>query len=130
MPIVSLYLALTLLLLVLLAARVALFRNSNKIGLGTKSNHALERRVRAHGNLAEHAPFALLALAVLEYQAQPAWLLHTLGASFVLARLLHAQGLHQSSGYSFGRFFGTLLTWLMLLGCAALLLAFAGGYRL
>ncbi len=43
--------------------------------------------------------------------------------NLLLARVLHAAGLSRSGGYSFGRFWGTALTWLVLL-----LMALAGGW--
>ena len=36
----------------------------------------------------------------------------------LLGRLLHAFGLSRSGGYSFGRFTGTVLTWLVFLAMA------------
>jgi hypothetical protein len=120
--ITSFYLALTMVLWVVLGARVAAFRNSAKIGLGTQENRELEKRVRVHGNLAEHAPMVLLGLAALEIMNAAPVILHAAGGVWILARLLHAFGLSRSSGYSLGRFLGTLLTWTLMLVMAIMLL--------
>jgi uncharacterized membrane protein YecN with MAPEG domain len=39
----------------------------------------------------------------------------------VLSRVLHAQGLGATAGYSRGRYFGTLGTWLIIVGLSLLL---------
>ena len=71
-----------------------------------------------HGNFVEYVPFALLLLGLHELCGLPsAWLL-AYGTALLLARLLHAFGLSRSGGYSIGRFTGTALTWLLLLGMA------------
>jgi len=74
--------------------------------------------IRTHGNFIEHAPFALLVLALLELCGlAPEWL-WGFGGALLLGRLLHAFGLSRSGGYSFGRFTGTVLTWLVFLAMA------------
>ena len=60
-----------------------------------------------------HLP--LLLLLVAELNRAPSLLLHAAGIAFLVGRALHAVGLSSSSGYSFGRFTGTLLTWLALI---------------
>jgi uncharacterized protein len=52
----------------------------------------LRRLVRVHANFSEYVPFALLLIAIAELLGTPAPLLHLLGASLVLARVLHAIG--------------------------------------
>jgi uncharacterized membrane protein YecN with MAPEG domain len=110
--------SLHVLLYVVLALRVVLHRRASRIGVGTGGDSAMALRVRVHGNFAEYVPLALLMLAVLELSAMPAALLWTCGVALLLARVLHAVGLGRSPGYSFGRFAGTLLTFLVLLAMA------------
>lgn len=52
---------------------------------------------------------------MLELNHAPFWAVHLAGATLIVGRLLHAWGLSHTSGTSFGRFTGTVLTWLVLL---------------
>ncbi len=107
-------------LLLLMSVRVMLLRRSRKVGLGAGQHHDLEKAIRAHANLIEYAPLALILIALLELNAAPAWQLHSLGATLVVARLLHAWGLSHHSGISFGRAVGMLGTMLVILAAALL----------
>lgn len=114
-----LFAALHALLLLVLLARVSRLRHGRRIGLGDGGDPQLARAIRVHGNFVEHVPFALLLLGLLELCGlAAAWLL-IFGGALLVARLLHAVGLSRSSGASFGRFYGTALTWLVLLAMAA-----------
>lgn len=117
-PITALYASLAALVLLALAYRVVHIRRSARIGLGDGGNEAMGRAVRAHGNATEYLPTALLLLLLLELNAATDALLHLLGLLLLVSRILHAWGLSQSSGVSFGRFYGTAGTWLAILGAA------------
>ena len=113
-----LFASLHVLLMLALAMPVVLHRNTHKIGIGDGGDKRLARKIRVHGHFVEYVPFALLLLGLLELCGLPsAWLL-AYGTALLLARLLHAFGLSRSGGYSIGRFTGTALTWLLLLGMA------------
>lgn len=120
--ITSLYAALSGLLILVLAWRVVEVRGSAKIGLGDGGNEALQRRIRVHANAVETIPIALILLALAEAGGTPAWGLHLAGAALVISRVLHAQGLSGNAGRSFGRFWGTLVSWLVILGLSVWLL--------
>ncbi|WP_394000899.1 MAPEG family protein [Luteimonas sp. WGS1318] len=120
-PRISLLIAsLHVVLYLVLALRVVLHRNVHKIGVGTGGDAVLRRKVRVHGNFGEYVPLALLMLALLELAAVSTAWLWTFGIALLIARVLHAAGLGASSGYSVGRFAGTLLTFITLLAMAAL----------
>jgi uncharacterized membrane protein YecN with MAPEG domain len=53
-------------------------------------------------------------MALLEADGAPGWALHAAGVVLVLARLLHATGLTQSSGRTPWRFSGTIATWTLI----------------
>ena len=106
-----LFAALHPLLMLPLASRVAFHRHSQKVGLGDGGDKRLMRKIRVHANFVEYVPVALLLLALLELSGLSAIWLWSLGGTLLLARVLHAIGLSLRSGYSFGRFWGTLLTW-------------------
>ena len=112
MPVVTaLYGGIVGLLLLVLAARVSGMRWKLKIGMGDAGDRTLQRAVRAHGNAVEWAIVAVLLLLVAELTRAPAILLHLCGIAIVAGRLLHAFGVSRASGYSFGRFTGSLLSW-------------------
>ena len=116
-----LFASLHVLLLLALLAPISRHRHAHRIGLGDGGDKVLARKVRVHGNFVEHAPFALLVLALLELCGLPAVVTWTFGGALLLGRILHAVGMSRSGGYSIGRFWGTALTWL-----AFLLMALAG----
>ncbi|MHB1617284.1 MAG: MAPEG family protein [Metallibacterium sp.] len=116
MPLITgFYAALATLLVLVLAARIVWLRNVRKIGLGDGGDQQLARAIRVHANAVEYLPLALLLLLILELQHTAALWLNVFGISLIVARVLHAFGLSGSSGYSFGRVVGTLLTWLAML---------------
>ncbi|MGN6512804.1 MAG: MAPEG family protein [Lysobacteraceae bacterium] len=113
-----LFAALHALLLLVLLARVSRLRHGRRIGFGDGGDPELARAIRVHANFVEHVPFALLLLGLLELCGLPSPWLWACGVALLLARVLHAAGLSRSSGASFGRFYGTALTWLVVLGMA------------
>ena len=115
LTITAIYASLAGLLLLVLSFRVVRSRRKLSVGLGDGGQESLLRAQRAQANFTEYVPIALILLAVAETQVLTGWLLHTAGAVLLLARLLHAWGLSQSSGRSFGRYWGTLLTWMVIL---------------
>jgi uncharacterized membrane protein YecN with MAPEG domain len=113
-----LFASLHALLLLALIAPISRHRHRHRIGLGSGGDPVLARKIRVHANFIEFVPIALLLLALLELAGlQVAWL-WTFGAVLLLARVMHAIGLSRHGGYSFGRFWGTVLTMLVLLGMA------------
>lgn len=118
--ITSLYGGLLGLLYLFLCWRVVDRRRHAKVGLGAGGDAALERAIRVHGNFAEYVPLFLLLLLAAELGGVTPWVLHALGAVFFAGRVGHAYGLSRSSGVSGGRFYGTLLTWVVLLLSALL----------
>jgi uncharacterized membrane protein YecN with MAPEG domain len=119
MPTITLLFAsLHVLLMLVLLARISRHRHGQRIGLGDGGDAVLNRKIRVHGNFVEHAPVALLLLGLLELCGLQAVWLWTFGSALLLGRIMHAIGLSGSGGYSIGRFWGTALTWLVLLAMA------------
>jgi uncharacterized protein len=88
-----LFAALCALLHVALTLLVIQRRAQSGVDLLDGGDQRLLQRIRAHGNLSESAPIALLLLALLEMSGlQAAWLL-ALGSVFMTGRLLHAWSL-------------------------------------
>lgn len=115
LTITALYASLAGLLLLFLSFRVVRWRRKFSVGLGDGGQESLLRAQRTQANFIEYVPIALILLAAAESQGLAGWLLQTAGAILMLARLLHAWGLSRSSGRSFGRYWGTLLTWVVIL---------------
>jgi uncharacterized protein len=122
MIVTAIYAALCGILTIVLSARVVFFRRAHKVGIGLADNKDLERRVRVHANAIENIPIALILLACFESTGGPAWAVHAFGAVLMLSRILHAYGLNKTVRPTFGRVWGTLGTWLVILGLAIALL--------
>ncbi len=91
-PATGIYIAITATIFLILAIRVIMYRRRKKIGLGDDGDKGLMKRMRAHANLVEYAPIALIMLAALEMNGAPKALIHVLGLTFVVGRILHAYG--------------------------------------
>ena len=118
----GLYAALGALLIIALAVRVIWLRNTERVGIGTGGNERLARAIRAHANAIEYLPIALLLLLILDLDQTQPWLLHLLGIVLIVARVLHAIGLSNYAGLSFGRTAGIALTIAVIVAMALLLL--------
>lgn len=116
--IVGLYTALYILLGVFLTARVIQIRFGNMISIGDGGNEVLAKRMRAHGNFIESAPFMMVALIVSASLNASPIALHAFGAVFLIGRVLHSIGMVGSPA-NWQRQVGMVLS-LLSLTCAAL----------
>lgn len=89
-----------------------------KVGIGDGGHKVLKRAIRVHANFIEWVPLAIIGLLVADLARADARVVGALGGALVLARVLHAVGLGRHHRQSPGRFIGTLLTQLVLLGSA------------
>ena len=119
MFVTPLYAGLLTIWFVILSARVVNLRRRG-IAFGDKGDVSVVRVVRAQANFAEYVPLALLMMGFLEASRYSIYVLHLLGVTLLVARLLH--GFALSFGYPsrFGRVAGTALTFVVLLIEAAL----------
>lgn len=122
-PVTALYAALSGVLLIVLAALVVRARWATRTALGTGADPRMERAVRVHANFVEYVPLALLLLLLAELNGVAAGALHAAGSVLLVSRVLHAWGLSRHSARSFGRFWGTLGTWITVAGLSAALFA-------
>ncbi len=120
LPITSQFAVLNIAILIVLAFAVVHQRVSNRVLLGDGGVAALERAIRAHGNLAEYMPSALILLALLEFNATPAWQLYLLGGLFSVARLSHIHGIVVTRQLT--RAFGALTSIIAIISMIGLLL--------
>ena len=116
------YIAILIVMAVALALNVSRFRRPKRIGIGDGGDRDVMTAMRVHGNYVENVPFALAVLIMLPLLSAPVWAVHLVGLGMVAARILHAVGLSRSQGASFGRLFGILINWVVLLSSAILLI--------
>ena len=115
-PVVTLlYAGLCGLLLIALALNVVRLRLGRKVPLGIGEDSMLEQPVRVHGNFTEYTPTFLILLLLAELSGAAIVLLHVMGAVFVSGRLMHAYGLSTVRARSFGRFYGSAISWTSIL---------------
>jgi uncharacterized membrane protein YecN with MAPEG domain len=120
MTITLFYTGLLSIVFLVLSARVVLMRGAGGPSLGDGGNPDMLRRIRAHANFAEYVPLLLLMLGFLEFSGLPAYAVHGLGGSLLVARLLHGYALSFTASFKFGRMVGAGLTFLLLLVGGAL----------
>lgn len=108
-----------------LSVRVGRVRMAEKVFVGDGGNEAVIRRMRAHANFTENAPFFLILLAVTELAAGSSIWLWGVSFLFIVARIAHAFGMDMDNKL---RPFGVMTTMLVLLGMAiyALVIAYSG----
>jgi uncharacterized protein len=111
MTVTPLYAGLLALLFLALSLRVVQMRGTG-ISLGDGGNPAMLRRIRGHANFAEYVPLILIMMALLELRKFSIYVLHGLGITLLVSRLLHGYALSFTEKFKFGRFWGTLLTYI------------------
>jgi uncharacterized protein len=111
----TLYLGLFGLLMLILKLNVGRVRASKRINLGDGNDESMQRVIRVQGNAVEDVPVVLLGLIGLGLLEAPVMLIHGIGATFLVARLLHAVGLGGMAGLGVGRLIGTMLSLIAIL---------------
>ena len=96
-----------------LALRTGSARTKAKVSIGDGGDETLIRRMRAHANFVEYAPFIVILIALLEFTTGTSLWLWVASALFLLARVAHPLGMDGLPG---ARMVGTLLTFVLLLG--------------
>ena len=120
MMVTPLYAGLLAIWYLVLSIRVIQRRGSAKINLGDGGDASMLRLMRAHANFAEYVPLILLMIGFLELSHTSIYILHGLGATLLVARVLHGIALSFTQKWMFGRFWGALLTLVLLLVAAVL----------
>jgi hypothetical protein len=121
-PVSFLYAGLLGLLLIVLSTQVVLARRRFRVRLGTGTEEGMQQAVRVQANFVEYVPFAVLLLVLAELTGLPGPAVHGAGILLVASRVLHAVGLARTPGVSFGRFYGTVGTWLTIVALSVWLL--------
>jgi uncharacterized protein len=92
-------------------------RTKGKVSIGDGGDDHLIRRMRAHANFVESAPFVLILIAALEASGLGGGWLWYVGIIYIAGRLAHGLGM-DGGAMEKGRMVGTLITMLTLLGLA------------
>lgn len=124
MLITPFYAAVLALLYSYLSVRTLKLRRKLKIAVGDGGNSNMLRAMRAHANFAEYVPFTLLLIFLLETLTGFSLLVHALGFSLLIGRLVHAHGVSRTPEDFRYRVTGMTLTFVALGGAA--LVVFAG----
>jgi hypothetical protein len=122
---VAVYIAVSVILNVALALRVIQLRYATRTSRGSGGNPGLEGAIRAHGNNAEYAPFALASFVFLALLDAPSLLVHVIGFGYTVGRCLVAWALGWNEGRGLARQAGMVLTLLALLTAAIALIVLA-----
>ena len=101
-----------------LSVRVSHIRRTQGVLHGDAGNPAMVKRMRAHANYAENAPFFLVLVVLLELAGGRAEFLWAATIIFFLARILHVFGM-DSDKLSKLRIVGVTGSWLVLLALGA-----------
>lgn len=103
-----------------LTVRVGRVRTAEKVFVGDGGNDRIIRRMRAHSNFVENTAFVLILLALTELGIGSSMWLWSVGALYLVGRILHALGMDGMKG---GRMTGTIITMVTQLGLAVAVLA-------
>ncbi|MEO0549247.1 MAG: MAPEG family protein [Pseudomonadota bacterium] len=120
LQVAAVYVAANLLILVWLAIRVVSHRIKGRISMGDGGSEELAVAIRVHGNATEYVPGALVGLVLIALLSAPVWMIHAIGGTLTLARLLHPIGM--SGGPLIFRQIAIMLSWLVLISLAVALL--------
>ena len=114
MFVTPLYAGLLTLWFLVLSVRVVNLRRHGLV-FGDNGDADVIRVVRAQANFAEYVPLALLMMGFLEVSHYSIYLLHLLGLTLLVARLVHGFGLSFGWGVRSLRVLGATLTMVVLL---------------
>lgn len=89
------YISLLAFIFLWLTRRTISARRTAKIAVGDGGNEQLLRMMRTHANFVEYVPLAMLLFALAELHGTPHILLHAIGITLIVGRILHAYGVAQ-----------------------------------
>ncbi len=118
----SLYAALLAIVYLVLNGMVGFARSKTTIVLGDGGDPGLIVASRRHMNFVENVPLALILIALIEASGGSSTLVHVLGGSLLVGRLIHPFGINLVSAKTWQRGAGIGLTLLVILIAALTLL--------
>ena len=121
----ALWAGLHMVLLLALSMLVVRKRQHHKVALGDGGIPDLAHAIRAFGNATEYVPAALVGLGILALAGAPPLLIHPIGFTLFVGRVLHGFALSRSTETTWPRAVGVLATWVAYISAAAALLFYA-----
>lgn len=118
-PVTTLYAALQGLISIALQMQVGRQRLATGVSLMDGGNHDLAVAIRRHANWTEHVPLVLVLMALIELNGAGAAWLHALGATLLVARIVHPFGLKWDVSQVPARLVGALGTLVVTLAAIA-----------
>lgn len=109
------------LLNVWLMVRCGQARGKTAVSVGDGGNEFMARRMRAHANFVESAPFVLILIGALELAGSMTDRLWSVGIIYIIARIAHMFGM-EGGALAKGRFLGALFTLIILASLAVMAL--------
>lgn len=111
----TIYAALLGLILVYLSVRTLRVRRRLKVSIGDSGNPELLRAIRVHGNFTEYTLIALILVFLVEDAQGSIPVIHFLGITFLIGRILHAIGVSKHDEKFVFRVSGMALTFTSIL---------------
>lgn len=113
LPITALTAAICAIMLLITAIDTVRQRIGGKVAFGDGGNAKLISASRSHGNLAEHAPLAIIMIGLLEQSGAHHWVLTGVACLFLFARAMHIVGIYapMSTTPPVPRQIGVIGTW-------------------
>ena len=115
LTITPIYAALLGLILLVLSVRVIAVVRAKGTNYGDGGNPEFTTVIRGQGNFIEYVPLALILIAFAEAGGTSGTWIHAMGATLVVARILHPLGLKTDPAPNPLRFIGTVATLIVLL---------------
>ncbi len=109
---VAFYAAINALLMLVLGILVVRARVKTRTEIGDGGHPAMVGPLRAHANNTEYVPLAIILMMILYTLGANVFVIHSVGATLTVGRILHAIGLTRNVGTSMPRLLGMILTWL------------------
>lgn len=90
--ITAIYASILAVLMCSLALNVIKARRKNKVKYADGGVEELQIARTAHSNAVDYIPIALILIFLLEYNEANIWLVHAIGISLVVGRVIHCRG--------------------------------------
>ncbi len=116
--IVGLYAGFNALILLWITLKTIALRGQYKVSIGDGGNKHLYRIMRGHSNALENIMIVLIMMLIMAALGTPSYVLHGFGLALTISRLMHAYHFIQEDASRWQRYYGSLISVLLLLAAA------------
>ncbi len=113
--ITALYASFMTMMLMVLSFHVIYLRFKLGIMVGDGGNEEMQKLIQARNNIVDYVPLALLLMFILEKYDMHPYVLHGLGVTLIISRLIQGLALTTCASASKGRIAGSMLIHAVLL---------------